>query len=306
MQHNEHYIYMSLSRSWWDFDKNKSLTKIGSSNNPFARIKTLQTSVPYQVELIGYFKIHNYNCYKLDNIIKIQFKDLRAMLQGGTEFYYDVTYDQLNDLFNSLGIRFEWTKYNPDAEYPDVPDNEIILDQEYGMCIQDNEKQNLIDFNEINILLCPVPKNSNEMFMNFTNTILNGIDYDSLEQNHNIQKQNGDKIFVWGHNEKSLTEWKRMKIDDFMFILSSRDHTIVIFQIKQKINSKKLSKEIWDTDLFKYIYVLDKIQMIKQNISEFLIEHCKYKKTIKNIQGNLILNKNKQHESMTKLLNIMI
>ncbi len=101
------------------------------------------------------------------------------------------------------------------------------------------------------------------------------------------------KIYMWGNSEKSKSEWDRMNINDYIFILCSKDNHIVVLQITQKINSKVLSEQIWRDRSFSLIYILTKIKTIKENISKFLIEYCRYKPTIKNIQGNMILNKKK-------------
>jgi hypothetical protein len=68
--------------------RNEKVVKIGSSRNLSARFKCYKTSNLNPINVLYYYDIGNFNCYKLDNIIKIQFKHYRVQKQGGgTEFY---------------------------------------------------------------------------------------------------------------------------------------------------------------------------------------------------------------------------
>jgi hypothetical protein len=305
----EHCIYLAISDSWWDFDKNQRLVKVGSSSNPYARIRSFQTANPYPVELVGHFKIQGFNCYKLDNIVKIQLNDQRTChrLRGGTEFYHDVTEGQLEKLFMVLGIKFVWIKHQTKDQCPEVSDRDMIAEQDFCSKIQKNEIHGIHDFDKVNILLCPVPKSSTQMFINYTATIVNGISNDLFgDELNDLACESDSQIFTWGNSVKSLDEWERMMQGDYVFIISSKDNKITILQVIKKINSQSLSQSIWTDKSFPLIYILDKIRIIEQNVSDFLIKYCGYKDTIKNIQGNMILNKGKQRESMIRLSDIMI
>ncbi len=169
MQSNKHHIYLAESLSWRDIEKNKSLTKIGSSNNPYARMKSFKTSNPYPVKLIGYFIIYDFNCYKLDNIIKIQFNDKRSKLEGGIEFYYDVHIDQLKKLFDSFCIKFEWIN-DTNESMNNLSIDDMVKEDAFVLSILNEEKKELFEFDKVNILLSPVPKSSNLMYKNYSDT----------------------------------------------------------------------------------------------------------------------------------------
>jgi superfamily II DNA or RNA helicase len=110
------YIYVADSKSFVD-EGNKHV-KIGSSNNPVNRRDALQTSLPRELILIRIFEIINYTAYAIDDFLKtinsfsqicngISIKNYRPDPNGGKEHYIVPNIDDLEKLFDVLGVEYK-------------------------------------------------------------------------------------------------------------------------------------------------------------------------------------------------------
>lgn len=111
-----HNIYEMASQNWFETDTGRPLIKIGSSKDVYKRLTDYRTYNPYPIELIGYYTIFNFNCYKLDNIIKTQLVHHRAKLGGGVEFYFEFDRSVLEELFTNLNIQYKWNSVRDERE----------------------------------------------------------------------------------------------------------------------------------------------------------------------------------------------
>jgi hypothetical protein len=91
---------------------NNQTYKIGSSKALPQRLLSYKTYYPIDKKVIGYFYIENYDCYNLDNDIKLYFdidtcgNNIRIKLNGGIEFYQNITIEDLKKYFISRSINF--------------------------------------------------------------------------------------------------------------------------------------------------------------------------------------------------------
>lgn len=81
--------------------------KIGSSKCFPQRIRNYKTYYPIAINVICYFFIKNYCCYQLDDDIKKDFNINRINDSGGTEFYQNITYQDIINYLTSRNIEFE-------------------------------------------------------------------------------------------------------------------------------------------------------------------------------------------------------
>ena len=80
--------------------------KIGSTQYPKARFATYITYTPIRPTIYKLYFI-DYNCYEVDDMIKINFDKFNVKLNGGTEFYtYDLTVELLEIFFAKNQIKF--------------------------------------------------------------------------------------------------------------------------------------------------------------------------------------------------------
>lgn len=115
------------------------LIKIGSTKHIISRMKAYKTG-HYKCHLKYYYKI-NENCYKVDNMIKMNFNDLRYCNinnESGTEIYNhnELTDGVLKKFFNDNNIEFEiFEKYDIINEI-NKPLTDTDLDNNYqeGKC----------------------------------------------------------------------------------------------------------------------------------------------------------------------------
>ena len=103
LEHNNAYKYN---------DKNSN--KIGSSKILPSRMLTYKTYYPIDKLVVGYFYLDTYDCYQLDDDIKIYFNINRIKDSGGIEYYQDVSIEDLKKYFNERDIAY--TFYN-DHDY---------------------------------------------------------------------------------------------------------------------------------------------------------------------------------------------
>ena len=86
----------------------KLTNKIGSSKILPGRMSSYKTYYPDDKHVIGYFYIHNYDCYQLDDNIKIKFNDFRIKSNGGIEYYSGINPDRLKEYFDSSNIKYDY------------------------------------------------------------------------------------------------------------------------------------------------------------------------------------------------------
>ena len=121
-------IYMLSHNSAYLID-NIQCYKIGSSKALPQRMLSYKTYYPIDKIVIGYFYVKDYDCYKLDNDIKIHFDDNRIKLNGGIEFYKNITIDDIKKYFTLKLINFD---FYDDGDYLELNNlNDDILNKNY-------------------------------------------------------------------------------------------------------------------------------------------------------------------------------
>lgn len=101
-------IYMLKHVFAYDYE-NKKCIKIGSSKNLVSRMYSYKTYYPIDKEILCYFHIHNYDCYKLDDDIKIDFDSRRVKSTGGIEYYFDIDSVEIEQYLKKRNIQY--TRY---------------------------------------------------------------------------------------------------------------------------------------------------------------------------------------------------
>lgn len=127
--------------------------KIGSSKVLPGRILTYKTYYPIDKNVLGYFYIYNYDCYQLDDDIKIDFNDLRIKLSGGIEFYKNIHLNLIENYLSKRNIKYDLYQdqdyLNINLKYFDTLLNDGMKEQ-YNIYKKnyipiDNAKTNLIN-----------------------------------------------------------------------------------------------------------------------------------------------------------------
>ncbi len=301
---NSHSIYILESDSW--IANNQQLRKVGSTINIYARIKTLQTSVPKPIKFVGLFTIENYNCYKLDNLIKIQLNNIRAKLGGGTEFYYDMTKDKLIELFNLFEIKYSFTDQLNMELIDDVTDSQEEQDHKHEKAIKKYEIKEFYDFDKINILLSPVGQND-IYYQNYLDTVVNCMNVLQDRGKYGI-KSKDEELIMW--STQSTENNKRMNVGDIMIFTvtnKTEGEHIQVTRVTEVItkNTKELSQILWNDDKYEIIFILDKIKKITNiTVANFCKKYCGYS-IKKQLMGNTIMAKDKQKEYMPELLELL-
>lgn len=101
--------------------------KIGSSKVLPGRIRSYKTYYPTEMKLQGYFYIDGYDCYQLDDDIKIDFSHQRIKSTGGIEFYTGISLDDLSHYFISRGIKYTLYQDDDYKEMDPIELNDLIL-----------------------------------------------------------------------------------------------------------------------------------------------------------------------------------
>ncbi len=86
---------------------NKKCVKIGSSKHLISRMYSYKTYYPVDKEVLCYYYIENYDCYKLDDDIKIDFDLNRIKSTGGTEYYFDIDSIDIEKYFIKREIKYQ-------------------------------------------------------------------------------------------------------------------------------------------------------------------------------------------------------
>lgn len=115
MMNMKTYIYI-LDSSIYEHTGIK-FVKIGSSNNPVNRRDSLQTTIPTELKIIRIYEILNYSAYAVDEFLKvvnenkqycggISIENYRPEARGGKEHYIIPDLDDLERLFDKIGITY--------------------------------------------------------------------------------------------------------------------------------------------------------------------------------------------------------
>jgi superfamily II DNA or RNA helicase len=92
------------------------LVKIGSTKYLPSRYYNYITYNPIKTDILVYYYIIDYDCYKLDNDIKNDLNDYRIHDTGGTEYYKNTVLDKLELYFEARKIKF--IKYTDITDFP--------------------------------------------------------------------------------------------------------------------------------------------------------------------------------------------
>lgn len=92
------------------------IVKIGSSKCLPARYHSYKTYSPIKTEILRYYYLHDYDCYKLDADLKAHQDNHRIHSSGGIEFYYSSILDILEKYMLDRGIHF--ARYDTIDDFP--------------------------------------------------------------------------------------------------------------------------------------------------------------------------------------------
>lgn len=92
------------------------IVKIGSTKYLPARYNNYITYNPKKTNILAFYHILEYDCYRLDNDIKKNFNEYRIKDSGGTEYYKSLVIDKLENYFNDKNIKF--IKYDDISDFP--------------------------------------------------------------------------------------------------------------------------------------------------------------------------------------------
>ena len=171
--------------------------KIGSSKCLSKRMLSYITYYPIDKNVVGYFYIKNYDCYTLDDDIKNDFDSKRVKLNGGTEYYFNLTIDKLKEYFDFRQIKYDFYDDDDYKHYFCLTNAKLInrhqkihnkildkiLDKIFNKIsddILDNISNEQLD-DKLNEMLDILDKKLDESF----NYVLNKSSYKSLDESFN-------------------------------------------------------------------------------------------------------------------------
>ena len=131
-------IYILDHYNAFIYNKKKSI-KIGSSKSLPMRLLNYKTYYPININVICYFYIENYDCYKLDDDIKREFNNNRIKDSGGIEYYQDINYKNLINYFNLKNIKFIIYFDNDYNDLTYLYNDELILNYNKEVLYQANK-----------------------------------------------------------------------------------------------------------------------------------------------------------------------
>jgi len=100
--------------------------KVGSSKILPGRMLSYKTYYPIDKIVLGYFYIDGYDCYQLDDDIKMDFSHQRIKLSGGIEFYSEITLEILEQYFISRGIKYTLYQDQDYLQIDPIEENNIV------------------------------------------------------------------------------------------------------------------------------------------------------------------------------------
>ena len=113
-----------------NISKDEYIIKIGSSKCLPARYYSYKTYSPIATQILHYYYINDYDCYKLDDDIKHDLDKYRVHSSGGIEFYNSRILEHLENYFNSRKINY--SRYNDISDFPSINNsNRISTIKEY-------------------------------------------------------------------------------------------------------------------------------------------------------------------------------
>ena len=118
--------------------KGEYIVKIGSSKCLPARYYSYKTYSPIAVNIHAYYYIDGYDCYQLDDDIKVDLDKYRVHATGGIEFYYSGILEHLEAYFGDRQIKF--TKF---VDISDFPDFTRITKKQLVKIIKQYQEENL-------------------------------------------------------------------------------------------------------------------------------------------------------------------
>jgi superfamily II DNA or RNA helicase len=137
------------------------IVKIGSTKCLPARYYNYITYTPRKTNILAFYHIIDYDCYKLDNDIKHKFNKYRIKDDGGIEYYKNTILIELETYFTTNNIKF--IKYNDITDFPVLNtatttllskearnDEDNRTDIINKIAIKKREKKNVIIDNKIN------------------------------------------------------------------------------------------------------------------------------------------------------------
>lgn len=99
-------LYMLNHETAYDYDGIKC-KKIGSSKHLVSRMYNYKTYYPIDKEIICFFYLNEYDCYQLDDDIKIEFNYLRIKSTGGIEYYKRIDSADIEKYLIKRNIQYE-------------------------------------------------------------------------------------------------------------------------------------------------------------------------------------------------------
>lgn len=301
-------LYVMTCDVWIADDNITQLFKIGSTHNLVARRKNARTWLHKKINIKGYYLLKNcviqkINCYVLDNLVKIHFNEYRVKeVNAGTEFYREFDLQKLSDFIKLMNIDAEWIDHVDETTI--VTKDDLLKDYSDEIDHYDSYEKFLKEFkmfSSTNFLISPLGKSNKEFYNNYLKTIVNGIQFNDVDKDkYKIENKTDSYLYFWSTKNQKIND--KIKKNDILFltVTCNENHKIHILKVNQIIESSDLSNRFWNTDNFHTIFVLEKITVKETNVPEFLKEYCNYN-IIYNIQGNIILDKNKQKLKIDKL-----
>ncbi len=99
-------LYMLNHETAYDYYGIKC-KKIGSSKHLVSRMYNYKTYYPIDKEIICFFYLNEYDCYQLDDDIKIDFDHLRIKSTGGIEYYKHIDSADIEKYLIKRNIQYE-------------------------------------------------------------------------------------------------------------------------------------------------------------------------------------------------------
>lgn len=121
-------LYMLKHDSAYNYQDAKAV-KIGSSKHLVSRMYSYKTYYPIDKKVICFFYIEDYDCYQLDDDIKVHFDSQRIKSTGGIEYYLNIDSTDIEKYLIERNIKYTRYFYPNDCKVYNINEQVELFKQ---------------------------------------------------------------------------------------------------------------------------------------------------------------------------------
>ncbi|HPJ81566.1 MAG TPA: hypothetical protein PL103_05025 [Saccharofermentans sp.] len=158
------------------------------------------------------------------------------------------------------------------------------------------------------VLFQPIGQSESDYKVNFVSSVLCPRNFDQ----YNIDGLDPRKEYgLWGMRinryAKNSPEWNKLSPKDFVMFYF-RGEVVAISQVAAKTRSASISKDVWNDNLWEFIYFVDPLKTKEVHLPwVYVVKMTKYKDSFVPMRGMLFAQTTQSfYEALSELLNINV